>query len=295
MFASSLGDATICLRCQLRLTQLNPPRRNLLIRKIREPPPLRPSSSPRRPLELGSASVQASPPEKPGKGTKSLFPQGRIRGSPGHRVWQRSASIGVQSLGQPAEVILLPDAALGLEHEQPRYTRAVELDAERVSAEGLLASIVADRRHVPPGDVRRCMDEIKASYPMKGLSWNKWLHARNKLCKAFSSLQLANYVVEETKSKRDAEAQEQTPSKILQQSTWTPGITPFREFRIQGFDQKRVLVTATNLRKKEAHAERILKDCWDHHVQADATDTGEIEILLRPEHLSLLVQESKTT
>lgn len=289
MFASSFGDATICLRCQLRLTRLSPPRRNILIRKHPPTAPERPSSRPRRRFEPGSTNVEA---EKAGKGAKTLFPHGRIRGSPGHRVWQNSASIGVESLGEPAEVILLRDAALGLEHERPHYLRVEEVDAERLSAEDLLASVGADRDYVPPEDVRRSMEEIKTSYPQKGLSWEDWLEARNKLCKAFSSLQLAHYVVQETQHKHGAKARDRTPSMILQKSTWTPGITPFREFRIQDFDNKRVLLTATNLRKKEAFAERILKDCWDHHVQANPTDTGEIEILLRPEHLSLLVNES---
>ena len=209
-------------------------------------------------------------------------------------MWQRSANIGVESLGEPAEVILLPDAALGLEHERPRYLRVEEVDAERLSAEDLLASVGADRSYVPPEEVRRSLHEIKTSYPQKGLSWEEWLEARNKLCKAFSSLQLAHYVVNEAREKRGNKAEGQSSSMILQQSTWTPGITPFREFRIQDFDRKRVLVTATSLRKKEAFAERILKECWDHHVQANTTDIGEIEILLRPEHLSLLVHESKT-
>lgn len=292
MFASSFGDATICLRCQLRITGLSRPRRNLHIRKYPRTAPELPSSRPRRRFEPGSTSVEATPAEK-GKGAKTLWPHGRIRGAPGHRVWQNSANIGVERLGEAAEVILLRDAALGLEHERPRYARVEEIDAEQLSAEDLLASVGADRGYVAPEDVRRSMDEIKASYPQKGLSWEQWLEARNKLCKAFSSLQLAHYVVEETQHKRGAKAQDRTPSAILEQSTWTPGITPFREFRIQDFDRKRLLLTATNLKRKEAFAERVLKDCWDHHVQADATDTGEIEILLRPEHMSLLVQESK--
>lgn len=208
-------------------------------------------------------------------------------------MWQNSANIGVKRLGEEAEVILLRDVALGLEPENPRYARVEELDAERMSAEDLLASLDSDRGYVAPEDVRRTMDEIKATYPQKGLSWEQWYDARNKLCRTFSVLQLAHYVVEETRNERAAKAQDRKPSLILQQSTWTPGVTPFREFRIQSFDSKRILVTATNLKRKEAFAERILKDCWNHHVQADATDTGEIEILLRPEHLSLLVQESK--
>lgn len=292
MFASSFGDATICLRCQLRLNGLSPSRRNLNIREIPLTAPERRSSRPRCRSEPGSTSVQATPVER-GKGTKTIWPHGRIRGGPGHRVWQNSADIGIERLGEAAEVILLRDAALGLGHERPRYARVEEIDAERLSAEDLLASVGANKGYVAPEDVRRSMGEIKASYPQKGLSWEQWLEARNKLYKTFSALQLAHYVVEETQHKRDAEAQDRKPSRILQQSTWTPGITPFREFRRQDFDRKRILLTATNLKRKEAFAERVLKDCWDHHVQADATDTGEIEILLRPEHLSLLVNESK--
>ncbi|KAI9870523.1 MAG: hypothetical protein M1830_004133, partial [Pleopsidium flavum] len=46
---------------------------------------------------------------------------------------------------------------------------------------------------------------------------------------------------------------------------------------------------------KEALADRVLGECWDLYVQAETDETGELELLLRPQDLSLLVGKNRGT
>ncbi len=285
MFASSFGDVTICLRCQLRLARTSRPGRSP--RAFRERP--RPSRQIRQ-NSTASVSAQVSP-DGDGPRHRILYPHGRLRGSAGRRLRENVAPLGVEALGRPAEVLVLRDAGPGFEHE--RDARVEEITGKSISAKDLLHSMGVEKGILVPEDVRKVFEEFKSQLPHKGLSWEEWLETRKQLCKAFNVDQLAKYSAQAIRERLATREEDDRRSNILQKSTWTPGTTPFRDFSFDGLEKKQNILTSAGLKRKEALADRILRDCWDHHVQADEKDTGELEILLRPQDLSLLVHESR--
>ncbi|KAI9869884.1 MAG: hypothetical protein M1830_004967, partial [Pleopsidium flavum] len=222
MFAPTIGDATICLRCQVRLARVKTPRRRALVNNqhLTISPQTRRSTT-------ATEHVQASG-DGDGPHQRILYPHGRLRGVPGRRVREGLASLGLEALGKPAEVIVLRDAELGLKHA-PK-TAVEDATEENLSATDLLASVDAERGLLPPEDVVHNIEEFKTLWPHKGLSWDQWLEARKELCKAFTAIQLTHYIVHKTQANAMANAQNQKTSNILQKSTWTPGETPFEGF-----------------------------------------------------------------
>jgi len=287
MFGSTLGDVTICLRCQVRLARVSTPRRSALVSNQRPTRVLQTRRS-----TTASEQVQAFP-NGDGPHRRILYPHGRLRGIPGRRVREGVANLGLKTLGKPAEVIVLRDAELGL--KQAPETAAEEVTEKSWSATDLLASLDAERGILPPEDVARNIEEFRTLWSQKGLEWDQWLEARKKLCGAFSTAQLTQYIVHKTQQNAVINTQNQRTSNILRKSIWTPGETPFEGFRVDNMERKRLPNMSPNLPRKEALAERVLGDCWDHHVRAEASDTGELEILLRPRDLSLLVHQSTSS
>ncbi len=181
---------------------------------------------------------------------------------------------------------------VGAESEE-RAASVEEPTGRSMSATDLLQSIREEKGVPVPEDLKRAFEEFKSQQPHKGLFWEEWLQMRNKLYKAFSVDQLAEYSAQVTREKLATRREDDKRSYVLQKSAWTPGTTPFRGSSSDGLERKESLLTSTNLKRKEALADRIIRDCWGHHVQADEKDTGELELLLRRQDLSLLVHESR--
>lgn len=201
------------------------------------------------------------------------------------------ASLGVETLGTPAEVILLRDAELGI--KQARETVSEEVGEASMSAADLLAAMKAERGLPAPEDVARNIEKFRPLSPNIGLSQAEWLEIKKKLSVAFTTRQFAQYIIYKIQENATVEAQNRKASKILQKSTWTPGETPFEGFRLDNMERRRT-VTKSPMSRKEILAERILGDCWGLHVRAGVNDTGELEVLIRPQHLSLLVHKGKS-
>jgi hypothetical protein len=131
---------------------------------------------------------------------------------------------------------VLRDAELGL--KQAPETAAEEVTEKSWSATDLLASLDAERGILPPEDVARNIEEFRTLWSQK--VWrDQWLEARKKLCGAFSTAQLTQYIVHKTQQNAVINTQNQRTSNILRKSIWTPGETLSKDF-VDNMERKRL-------------------------------------------------------
>src|SRR5579871_476275 len=130
MFSYQPGRTFICLDCRLRLRILRPYISTISSRSFAHTATNTESSRPL--IQLDDVVVEADQPSQNPIGStyrpkksyfpsrlplaypheKTLYPHGRLRGKRGREVREAAASLPVNALGPPAEVIILRDAAI---------------------------------------------------------------------------------------------------------------------------------------------------------------------------------------
>lgn len=155
--------ASICLSCRIRLARqtLNPNRGDAIRRTFAI------SSRVADEKYSGNAAEYDGSRRQRGrfKGAKRIHPHGRIRGRPGDEVREDSARLSVNSLGKPAEIIILREAPVRMPDPIPEKEEEEPPDESRseqaISGSDILADIQTEGKRESTETINRRIEEIR--------------------------------------------------------------------------------------------------------------------------------------
>lgn len=326
--SSAIREASICLRCQYRLSLRRKP-------KLRQPP-LTPHQI--RHFGLGRGLHQEQTPIKDvdsyDEGSSTISnapPQPDITVT--YVPWKNPArvlsfrkptppkdSLGFVSLGQPAEVLILKDQRE--REELDRYYRDVrssETDAdppaESLSSSKMLEEMNAERGIIGIDQVCKNIDAAKEEWmkdsAQSKLPWEntasvvtkrQYEEVASRLNKSFTTSQLAAYLYrnEDIEKLDPLDLHNQYRSNLYTRSSWKPGTTEIWQSRapevasiVRGSIGAKFETSEKHATKKGNLTDRILRSCWRIRPREDEKSIGEMDIRLHAEHLNLIINHRK--
>lgn len=323
-------DISICLRCQYRLS---------LRKRPRPKQPQNPQQL--RSFVLGRGLQQEQshhgnvdshdetsypPPESlpPPSFTITYEPH-----KPPHKAvsWKRvqgllppKDSLGVESLGQPAEVLILKNPQQRGNRVEPSnalwVSRADNDSAtEMMSSADMLKEMNAERGIVGIDQVCKNIEDVKSEWakytnlpqeaPGSAVSRQRYDDVTSKLCKSFTMSQLVVYW-ERNKNTQLADPFDlhyQYSNTLYARSAWNPGTTDISNIKapeLMELVQDGMIAGSIVPDNMEKHAlrksmlvDRILHQCWRIRPKEDESSSGEMDIRLKGPHLELIVNHSE--
>ena len=305
-------NLSICLRCQHRIATHKPPR----IKRINHAR----GSLPPRFFTSGQVAQERTEQRDSGvEDTEKISHNGKLRHStPSHSRWRHADlhikdPLGVDALGQPAEVLLLRNE-LRQAFKKTRYRNYGELSTETdslLSSDELLASIEVERATLSADDVRANIESLKDTWlssvrdrfgppgpaEVETLSQN--------LRDGFTAAQLQNYFDEAGPgaSSDPLEIDHDFSSELYKRSAWIPGLTLFPDV---AQDRLRSLKFSNHVRElresvvikktsplKKVLADKIIRQLWRIQTEQQKETPGEVDIWIQPDHLDLLLNHSE--
>ncbi|KAI9703655.1 MAG: hypothetical protein M1836_007425 [Candelina mexicana] len=249
---------------------------------------LAPQARPNTTQTTAAAEPQAERPPPPGR-PNYAHPLGRLRGSRGNYVREQSASLDALSLGVPSEVIILRDAKID-RSSTPKPTGEDEVVGSLSAAE-IVSSFEAEKELISPEEINNNIDKHRPANTKKVLRRSDFNDLAKELHDGFTFSQLSHYLEnlefnEKLRAVRSSLGPKPTEEPaVLERSAWTIGVTPFAEHK---FDTG-CYNDSVDLTRKENLAVRVLRDGWDIKIKEEIESIGELELRLRPQKLSLLV------
>jgi hypothetical protein len=219
------------------------------------------------------------------KSAVSEHPLGRLYGFRGHRLRENAADLNVDSLGSPAEIIVLRET--GFHFKPSPEIEQLEV-AEKVD---ILASVGSKRELLEQADVEKNIEEFKPK--TKTITWDELQSIQRQLAAGFTTMQITKYIEafrrrqKAEKEKDGLESRNHLSSAILRQTSWVPGISEtseeFDDSVLRGYRSEA-------LTPKLKLALLMLRQCWQLEAQDVIESIGEVELELRNEELELLIR-----
>ncbi|KAF2231340.1 hypothetical protein EV356DRAFT_579299 [Viridothelium virens] len=286
MYTSLAPLETICLRCQLRLISR-----------------LRPDRLRRRFSSTTIASQHVFSPEK--GPAESVIRRVHEKRQPKNSLYsplidqrgKNSAKLGIDSLGKPAEVILLRDEEGG-ESPKKRKWRSISLkddvrkkNLSHLSQEAIVKMVGSEKDAPDQYQINANLDKLRANmggsrYTPISVSTTEYDDVFDILFKGYTTEQLMEYV-ERTLPAVGPSSPHTGPDPVfLFQSIWKPGeSSTSKRLPVQGRLQPDGVEQKS---PKSALVTRLMQDHWRIQVQEAEDVTGEIEVGVQPWQLSLL-------
>lgn len=236
------------------------------------------------------------PPEYPHE--KRLYPHGRLRGKRGREVREAAAALPVKALGQPAEVIILRDAAI----EQPDETEAQPtIDPVKPSTplnkKEILAALARGKEPLSSDEIDRQIEKLRPEAPedqQDGIivSRIKFEELRNALTNGFTMRQLQEY-----------SGRNKPPASLPAGSEMEPGVSPWRHgittietrlSRVKFLSSPGVEIkNKQNMKLKVAT--KLIREVWRVGIAEDLDALGELEIHTSQKKFALLMVDGSSS
>lgn len=333
---STLGfagqEASICLRCQYRLSlrRRSRPKQRQIPQQVRhfgrdrrlhqEQTPVKDVDS----YDQSFAPSQSQPQPnftityQPYKAPSKALSFRRLNDLPPPK-----DSLGFESLGQPAEVLILKDLQRRGHHDKPlQGTRSSQtggdLPTEAMSSSDMLKEMNAERGIIGIDQVCKNIDALKDEWTRAltdlKLPWEatgsvvtkrRYDEVVARLSNGFTISQLAAYLDrnENMQLADPLDLHNQFSSTLYARSPWTPGTTDIWRSRaptITELDQGGMSAEAVvpdkiekQVPRKNMLIDRILRYCWRIRPKEDESSLGEMDIRLQAPHLELIVNHSE--
>lgn len=234
------SGAHICLRCQARAWQRWSralPSQNHLTATL--------STTSNRPQEAEQKQQvvvrRHYAADSPGLGKKRnvykhINPRGRVRGKKGKEVFEDTATLEIQSLGKPSEVIVLKEAYIENENEQGKAPVEDQVSHRRsvaqTESQNILKSIGETTTAPTQDDINSSIEAVRQD--AMGVVTGHYVEIpearveelRKKLSTSYSTKQLARYLRSIASPKHAPPATEDLPScpeKAMARSSWKVG------------------------------------------------------------------------
>jgi len=312
-------DLSICLRCQHRLSLQRGARRPGSQHPTRSPQHVRRFASGRSLREeqvlfddiatydstIGPPITKYKPEDRPHRyhGQRRLYPQ-------------RKDSLGIDVLGEPAEVLVLRDRQDLENHNagviwNPSRGPDSSLTAEAFSSLAMLGEIEGERGLVDTDQVCENIENLKAVWEAN--SKNKsgvvtgadYTTLTSQLLNGFTVKQLAAYL---QRTRRSAHVDPmylrvEYSGKLYARSNWRPGTTSMEQVKApklmksvkDGGPQEEAAheKPENNRLHKPTLVNKILSHRWQVKPKHDEDTVGELNIRLQWMHLNLIMNHSK--
>ena len=293
MFKAGKTANFICRHCRARFRQ------QLGLTSVS---PLRPSNRAYATFEKSidansTHKVAISPLEKKNiKNAAVFYPLGKIRGTPGKSVREKSANLETHSLGRPSEVIILHDVT---DDGQEKASEVIINEAKSLrtlDSKEIVASIEAEKTQLGLEDAVQEIDRLRQS---NNLSQKVFEEMRIQLRDGYTIPQLRNYIA--VKAPELAKKKVLSSSSIKRNNTlsspidrkgvrslWLADTKPIEE-RMPYKDTEKSRLLAYKRSSKTKLADLIILGCWKVEIEDDVEAFGQIEIKLRPWQTNLLL------
>ena len=222
-------------------------------------------------------------------------------------------SLGVNVLGQPAEVLVLRDRQYGLDHVRDMgRIRATGPDrnpvSEPTSSSGLMETMNAERGIVGIDEVCKNIDNVRASWAestegkVTGLSYYDLVM---RLCEGFTKPQLAAYLTRNDNPVADVfDLNVEISKSLYSRSSWQPvGATAAQQSKVPKIADKIPYEDPNTAedpgkqhgqgQKKDELVQTLLKRCWDITPRFQDSVIGELDMRVPESHLNLIVNHSE--
>ncbi len=327
---SAAQEASICLRCQYRLSLRRKPRlkQQQLHQQVRhfeldrrlhqEQTPIKDVQSYDEASYTAPAS-QSQPnftityePHKPRFNAVAFRKLGDLP--------QPKDRLGFESLGQPAEVLILKDQQGRKDYEKPLHSSRLSQTGDdppidAMSSSDMQEEMNAERGIISMDQVCQNIDTLRGQWlkdarlPWEAsgsvLSRRRYDEVVARLYDGFTISQLAVYLGRnENKHLADPlDLHNQFWSTLYARSSWTSGTTDFWQSKappITEMTQDGVTATVALPNKVDKQAsrktmlvDRILRYCWRVRPKEDESSLGEMDIRLQSAHLEIIVNHSE--
>ena len=353
MYKLGLGlqDGSICLRCLCRLSlqgrqrpqrqrDLQPIRRFALSRRLgqeqadygashREQGALDEPLISYHPYEKGPKrrnveKIYHFNPDIPGEPTveyNPTSPPSQIPDLPrGLRSFPVKDSLGLNSLGQPAEVLILRDSQ-EIDNEDGRFFQRQpselndETSPDTMSSSDMLAEMSSERGIIETAQVCKNIDAVKEEWLREfKLPWEDlgsvvaaqhYNEIASRLYEGFTASQLAAYLEKnpQTHPIDPLDLHNDFSCSLYARSCWnhgTTGIWRIRAPEIPEAGRQRVPIRKAVQEHSEEHVpykrsliNGILHHCWGIRPRDDDSSVGELDIQLQKTHLELIVNHGE--
>ena len=226
-------------------------------------------------------------------------------------------SLGVNVLGEPAEVLVLRDRAYGVDHDidmgRIRATgpdrNPVQAVQEPTSSSGLMEKMAAERGIVGIDEVCNNIDRLRASWwestegNVTGLSYHDLV---TRLCDGFTKQQLAAYLTRNDKNPiADVfNLSTEISNDLYTRSPWqVVGETAARQLKAPKIAHETPYEDSNTAEdpgkerrqglRKDALVQRLLRRCWNISPRFQDSLIGELDLRVQGSHLNLIVNHSK--
>lgn len=246
-------------------------------------------------------NVPISPSRRTSLKNEAIFyPLGKIRGSPGKSVREKSANLETQSLGRPSEVIILHDVTNDNQEKVPELLINEAKSHRILDSKEIVASIEAEKLQLGLDDA---VSEIDGLRPRTNLSQKAFEEMRNQLRDGYTIPQLRRYIAVKAPeiSKRKVLSERNiernnilNPSIDVKgvRSLWLADTKPIEQ-RLPLKDTARARLLAYKRSSKTKLADLVILGSWKVEIEDDIEAFGQIEMKLRPWQTNLLLSGGK--
>jgi hypothetical protein len=221
---------------------------------------------------------------KAGQKSGAWHPLGRLYGFRGHRLREKRAELNIDSLGKPAEVIVLRDAGF--------YSKSLPDIEELRGAEkvDILKQLDAERGLITQADVENNIEECRPK--AKIISWAEFQLVQKQIVSGFTTSQLIKYLnAPRHRQKKvgagyDVCSQEGSRRAIIRRTQWMPKVSEtgddFKENSLRGYDSEAFT-------PKQRLTLLLMRQCWELEAQEITESIGEVELQIASTDLELLI------
>ncbi|ORY02256.1 mitochondrial inner-membrane-bound regulator-domain-containing protein [Clohesyomyces aquaticus] len=282
MLAPRTSSAFVCLRCELKLAQSRAP----VVSRIRPRAHFSVSAHRRDAFDDALAPAKLAP--------INPRPLGKLRKRKGKSIRETTAPLGVKTLGNDAEIIVLRELAEEAPEEKAAATEPAPDTPEDL---GILASLQEEGKKLEQSDVNQQLEKLRPKtheHPDEPhyISLAEFVQAKKALESGFNVKQLTQYFsiltgIERSKVKRKVtEGIQGTRANPITRTDWHPGTSQLNT-RLPGAgarmrDSKRRSIS------KRLLVDKILRDGWHLVLLEEIEAPGELEICLNRWHISVL-------
>ena len=268
MFARLAPLETICLQCQIRLSRRALP------------------SHGRRPFQTTALALRNT--------GREWWHQKELRHRSRDERVKDSAKLTIDSLGEPSEVIVLPDEDGRDGHQKPAWRSIMLQDGpheKSLSQEKILEMVESERQTLDQHQISANIESIRErmggnrSAPIF-VPRSEYYDVYDILYKGYTVEQLTAYLQRSHKAPKAVSKKKAMHSVFVDKSIWKPKGSPASgELSDQEIQPLELLDEKSS---KGGLVKKLLRDHWRVQVQ-DAKDVvGELKLRVRPWQLSLL-------
>ena len=208
-----------------------------------------------------------------------------------------SESLDVSALGEPSEIIVLRDIDLGPEAEFEMEELQDDKRADALQSKDIQSSIEAEQVSAQQEEVNKEIDKLnrfsfRSGSPARVITKLEYDDLLQTIIDGYKGSQLTHYLKLHSPSKngqrkkfgrslKTGEDAKNEHCPVI--SAWSPGIITL-ETRLPMFTSG-----SEFLRGKRRLADAVIRRCWEIETEDELDAIGQIEIILTPGELSLLL------